>query len=52
MIYQITIKESHEWHVEVEAESRKEALDKANEIDLGPIEPDSIDTVKIWIPDE
>jgi|2_EtaG_2_1085320.scaffolds.fasta_scaffold02361_11 hypothetical protein len=49
MIYQITIEESYKWHVTVEAESREEALDKANELDISSIEPDSTDTVEIWI---
>jgi|10_taG_2_1085330.scaffolds.fasta_scaffold394656_1 hypothetical protein len=40
MKYQITVEESHKWDIDIEADSREEALDKANEIDLSGIEPD------------
>ena len=49
MKYQITVEESHKWDIDIEADSREEALDKANEIDLSGIEPDNISTVEIWI---
>lgn len=49
-IYRVIIEEAHVWSVNIHAESREEALDKANEIDLIE-EPDTIQTTEIWIDD-